>query len=183
MKKSSDFLKEALNGEFNAIRRYTAYAEIAKEENYPNIARLFSALIEAEKVHLKNHGRTLGSDYTPIEENFESKSTLENLKSSLAGETAENEAMYPQFMAAIKKDKKSDMKEMAILSMTWAMKAEKVHAILLNMAITQLVNGNDLEFDKFWICTVCGNVIIQTTFTQICNICGHDAQFYKKLEE
>ncbi len=44
-------LKEALAGESKAYIRNTAFARKADQEGYPQIARLFRAVAEAEKVH------------------------------------------------------------------------------------------------------------------------------------
>jgi rubrerythrin len=52
-------LKEALNGESKAKRKYELYAQKAKEENHPEIAHLFKAVSFAESIHIKNHLRAL----------------------------------------------------------------------------------------------------------------------------
>ena len=72
MSKTSDSLKSAFAGESQANRRYLAFAQKAKEEGFPQAARLFRAIAEAETVHALNHLRILG----------EIKSIKENLKTA-----------------------------------------------------------------------------------------------------
>ena len=54
-----EHLKEVINGESNAKRKYELYAERAKEENLPEVAHLFKAISTAEAIHIKNHVRAL----------------------------------------------------------------------------------------------------------------------------
>ena len=57
-------LKHVITGEFHAIQKYTQFAVKAREENLPNIARIFAAFIVAEKIHLANHQRALEKNST-----------------------------------------------------------------------------------------------------------------------
>ena len=68
MSKITDALKHVITGEFHAIQKYTQFAVKAREENLPNIARIFAAFIVAEKIHLANHRRALGEEFNPEEE-------------------------------------------------------------------------------------------------------------------
>ena len=52
-------LKEAINGESNAKRKYELYAEQATIENLPEVAKLFKAVAHAESIHIKNHLKAL----------------------------------------------------------------------------------------------------------------------------
>ena len=53
-------LKDALAGESQAHVKYLAFADIAEREGHDNIANLFRAIAEAEKIHAVNHARELG---------------------------------------------------------------------------------------------------------------------------
>ena len=89
MTKSEQFLTEAFAGESQANRMYLAFAKQADKEGYPRVARLFRAAAAAETVHAHAHLRTAGGV----------KTTAENLKSAIAGETHEFEHMYPEMIA------------------------------------------------------------------------------------
>ncbi|MCD6384111.1 MAG: rubrerythrin family protein, partial [Thermoplasmata archaeon] len=82
-------LEEAFAGESMAHMKYSIFAEIADEEGYPNIARLFRAIAYAELVHARNHAKELG---------YLGK-TIDNLQTGIDGETFEIEEMYPVYMA------------------------------------------------------------------------------------
>lgn len=185
MTKADDLLKEAITGEFNAMQRYTKFAEIALAEKLPNVARVFKAFFEAEKIHFNNHTRALGNEgkgFTPKEEPFTPGTTLQNLEASMIGEAKENEEMYPEFMKAIKKELKTDKGKLATLSMQWAREAEKTHLMLMQKIIEEVKLGKDFTTKKVFVCLVCGNVFTDMNIKAICEICGHDATFYKEIE-
>ena len=57
-----DFLRSAYGGESMAHMRYLYWAEMAKKEGFPNIAKLFEAVSHAERVHASNHFREIGGE-------------------------------------------------------------------------------------------------------------------------
>ena len=116
-----DNAKEALAGESQANRKYQAFSEKAAEEGFKNVAVLYKAASEAEAIHAKKLLKVLAT----IE------STEKNLEASIAGETHEYTAMYPEFIRAAEAEKRSD----AVLAFTYAMKAEEVHAGLYKKAM------------------------------------------------
>jgi rubrerythrin len=60
VKKMTDAnLKSTYAGESQANMRYTIYAKKAKEEGYPNVARLFTAVAFAEQIHASNHYKNI----------------------------------------------------------------------------------------------------------------------------
>src|SRR4030042_381097 len=62
MKKMTEAnLQEAFAGESQAHMKYLNFAEQARREKLPNIARLFEATAFSEQVHASNHLRALGS--------------------------------------------------------------------------------------------------------------------------
>ena len=106
-------LKEAFAGESKANRRYLAFAQVAAEEGFPNVARLFRAVAESETIHAYNHMRALG----------EIKSTRENVEEAWQGEKDEYTSMYPMFIDQAKRDANNE----ALKSFFWANEAEKTH--------------------------------------------------------
>jgi rubrerythrin len=181
MSKRIELLKEAITGEFNATRRYAEFARVAFKENLPNIEKLFVAFCEAEKVHQRNHLRALGENFTPIEEKLVIGTTLENIQKTIVGEREETIHMYPAFRKAIKSESKEEKAQIANLSMLWAEKAENVHLKLMEIALLGLKSGKDIETAKIWVCEVCGDVFISSTFRDVCPICGHSSEFYREI--
>lgn len=89
MSKTSDNLAAAFAGESQANRKYLFFAEQAEKDGHNQIARLFRAAAEAETIHARNHLGVLGGV----------KSTEENLKAAIAGESHEFTSMYPGFIS------------------------------------------------------------------------------------
>jgi len=112
MTKTEQNLLEAFAGESQANRRYLAFAKRAEKEGYPQVAKLFRAVAEAETVHALAHLRVLG----------QVKSTAENLKQAIEGETHEFTNMYPAMIDTAKEEGN----KAAELTFSYANQVEKV---------------------------------------------------------
>jgi len=162
-------LQAAYNGESNAKAKYEAFAKKADEEGYAGVATLFRAAARAEEVHLKSHAKViqaLKAVPTAVIVAPEVKSTKENLEAAVAGESYENQTMYPQFITLAKQDKNSK----AVLSFTRGMKVEAVHAALYKTALANLEQWKKAG-KTFLVCPVCGNTTDNGTFKK-CPICA-----------
>jgi Rubrerythrin len=146
-------LMEAFAGESQANRKYTAYARKAEAEGKKNAAKLFKAASDAETLHALKHFEVAGMI----------GSTADNLKDAVAGETHEYKEMYPDFL----KDAEAEGNKGAVMSFTFAMKAEEVHARLYQEA---LENINESEEIFYYLCPICGN--IEKAVPEKCSICG-----------
>ena len=135
-------LLEAFAGESQANRKYLAFAEKADQEGYTAVAKLFRAAAAAETIHAHAHLRALGGIRT----------TTENLREALGGETHEFTAMYPQMID----NAAADGFDAAQRSFRFANAVEKVHAALYKKAIDSL--GQNAAVD-YYVCKVCGNTI------------------------
>ncbi len=132
-------LMEAFAGESQANRKYLAFAKKAEREGYPQVARLFRAAAEAETVHAHSHLRTLG----------EIRSTAENLKAAISGETHEFKEMYPEMIQTAEKNGNKN----AARSFRFANEVEKVHAELYQKALDNLDAPQEVDYH---VCSVCG---------------------------
>jgi len=110
---TEDNLKAAFAGESQANRRYLAFAKKAQEEGFPNLAKLFRAIAEAETVHALSHLNILE----------EVKSTKENVDAAVNGEHFENTEMYPKFIEEAKSEGSADAER----SFNFANEVEKIH--------------------------------------------------------
>lgn len=95
------------------------------------------------------------------------KSSLENVKGALAGETHEFEEMYPQMIAEAEEE---DAKA-ARASFSLANEAEKAHGALFKKAVEALEGGGDYPAESFYMCPVCGYVG-EDHAPEKCPICG-----------
>ena len=166
-----DNLKKAITGETTASAKYAAYSKKAKEEKFDKIARLFEAASMAEAIHAKKHTEVLaaaGLKMDPITPQFSVKSTKENLRDAINGESYEIETMYPEFI----KKAKDEMKDDVAVSFDAAYKVEKKHNDLYTAALGAL-EKNDLKAlpDAYSVCPVCGNTF-DNRVPDTCEICG-----------
>jgi rubrerythrin len=146
-------LMEAFAGESQANRKYTAYAKKAAADGKINAAKLFKAASDAETLHALKHFEVAGKIGT----------TVENLKDAVMGETHEYQDMYPDFV----KIAEAEGNKAALMSFTFAMKAEEVHARLYKEALENL---DQTEEVFYYLCPVCGN--IEKAVPDKCSICG-----------
>ncbi len=146
-------LMEAFAGESQANRKYLAYSKKAEKDGHINAAKLFKAASDAETLHALKHFEVAGKIH----------STAENLKDAVAGETHEYKEMYPDFV----EEAKSEGNQAALMSFTFAMKAEEVHARLYQEALENL---DQTEEAFYYLCPVCGN--IEKFRPEKCSICG-----------
>lgn len=151
--KTLDNLMEAFAGEAQANRKYLAYAKKAEKDGKMNAAKLFRAASDAETLHALKHFEVAGKI----------GSTVDNLKDAVAGETHEFKDMYPDFV----KEAEAAGNKAAVMSFTFAMKAEEVHAKLYQEALENL---DQTEEVFYYLCPVCGN--IEKFQPEKCSICG-----------
>lgn len=163
MTKTNDDLWAAFAGESQANRKYTAFAEKAEKEGYPQAARLFRAAAAAENIHAMTHLRALG----------EIKSTAENLDTAAAGENYEWTDMYPGFL----KDAEAEQNKIAVSAFKKALDAEQVHEKLYREMKATLDKG---EVFDYYLCPVCG-YIEKGSAPERCPICGAPRERFEKF--
>lgn len=152
-----DDLKAAFTGETTANAKYAAYAEKAKAEGLEKIALLFEAASKAEAIHAGNHKaalKELGESVPEVDPKYDVKTTKENLKDAIAGETYESTTMYPDFL----KDANSAKVTIALISFNYAYKTELKHKALYEDALKALESDNVEEMASMYrVCPTCGN--------------------------
>lgn len=165
MSKTTENLKSAFAGESQANRRYLAFARKAEKDGLTQIAKLFRAAAEAETIHALNHLQITG----------EVKSTSDNLKTAVSGETFEFKTMYPEYLA----EAKSEGNKQAVWSFDVANKVEQIHANLFSKAIEALKTGEKRAAFDYFVCGVCGNTV-EGEAPEKCPVCGvPKAKFFK----
>lgn len=169
--KTIENLKAGIKGETTASAKYAAFAQKATEEGQANIAKLFMAASKSESIHAANHKKVLEGlgekmeDFTPA---YEVKTTAENLKAAIEGETYEVTTMYPKFLT----DAKNEKVEKATKSFTWALDTEKKHQQFYTKALQALTENavNTLPLD-YAVCPVCGNTYNNASVDEKCAFC------------
>ncbi|MBT7300789.1 MAG: rubrerythrin family protein [Victivallales bacterium] len=154
---TNDNLQEAFAGESQANRKYLAFAEKAKKDGFPQVAKLFRAAAAAETVHAHAHLRVLDG----VGE------TTSNLEAAVEGEGFEFQQMYPKFVA----EAKAEGNKRALKSFQNAMVVEEVHYGLYSDALGAVKGGADLAAATIHVCKVCGNTVIGGA-PDTCDVCG-----------
>lgn len=167
MKKMTEAnLQAAFAGESQAHMKYLNFAEQARREKLPNIARLFEAAAYAEQVHASNHLRALSGV----------QDSATNLDAALGGETFEIQEMYPAYKAVAQEQGE----ERALRTMNWALEAEKVHAQLYSAAKREAEAKQDIAAKDIWVCTACG-FTMEGDAPDVCPVCGAKHEKFRKF--
>jgi rubrerythrin len=165
-KRTEDNVYKAFIGEAKAYFRLLAYARKAEEEDVPQIALLFRAIAEAEKVHATLHLNLL--------KDIVVKDTDTNLEKSFQREKSISENEYPDFLKAAEEDGETA----AALVFGHARDAESFHAKLYERAIYHVIKN---EAKAYHICQVCGYVT-DKKIPDKCPVCGAPKEKFMTLE-
>jgi rubrerythrin len=168
-------LLAAFEGESNANAKYVAFAVKADADGWHGAASLFRAAAQAEQIHAANHARVirqLGGEASCEIEPVDVKTTLENLKTALAGEQFEIDSIYPDFI----KEANEHENTAAVRTFTWAMEAEKTHARLYTEAIALIEAGKKDAWARaprdFYVCAACGYTSESPDEHERCPVCN-----------
>ena len=170
-------LNAAYRGESNAHHRYSKFAEAAEKEGYAQVAKLFRAAAAAEAIHRDTNKAAIEKLAGKVEtfqvDEVEVKSTDDNLRAAITGESYERDTMYPEFLSAAKKE---DARE-AIRSFQFAVAAEAEHAKLYQAALDNL--GKKAPED-YYVCQGCGMTLTKLPDKK-CPSCRKSVKEYKKI--
>ena len=164
--KTRENVHKAFIGEAKAYFRLLAYAERAEEEEVPQVALLFRAIAEAERVHATRH-MNLVKDMIV-------KDTDTNLERSFQREKSISENEYPDFLKTAEEEGESA----AALVFSQARDAEGYHAKLYERAIYDVIKD---VVKAYHVCQVCGYVT-DKKIPKACPICGAPPEKFKTIE-
>ena len=160
--KTLNNLKTGFVAESQAHLRNLAFAMKAEQENYPQVARLFRAIGEAESVHAFNHLRLLGAE-SGTQDNLESAFERENLAAST----------YPQFIREANDEGNAGVATV----LGYSRDVEKGHAKLYKKALAHMMAAEESEY---YVCQVCGYVS-DGVLPDVCPICGAPKEKFRKV--
>lgn len=159
--KTLENLQTAFDGESNANAKYLAFAKKADEEGYKKVASLFRAAARAEEIHKNNHAEVIEKMGGVPKANVkpaEVKTTAENLKGSIEGETYERDKMYTDFLAEARAAGNKD----ALRTFNFAKTSEGEHSKLYAEALANL-DAWKSEKTTFFVCSTCGYTTTDAT--------------------
>lgn len=165
--RTKDSINEAFIGEAKAYFRLLAYAEKADEENVPQVALLFRAIAEAERVHATRQ-MNLVKDLIV-------KDTDTNLEKSFQREKSISENEYPDFLKIAEEEGETA----AALVFSQARDAEGFHAKLYERAIMNVIKD---VVKAYHVCQVCGYVT-DKKIPKKCPVCGAPEEKFKTIAD
>jgi rubrerythrin len=165
--KTEQNLQAAFAGESQARNKYTYFAEVARQEGYHYIARIFEESAENEKNHAKDHFRLLNGI----------GNTESNLSEAIGGEHYETVDMYPTFA---KQAEEEGNREAAVLFRQIA-KIEQHHRDRYKKLLEMVKEGSVFKREKpiKWKCSICGFVHEGTEPPPKCPSCKHSREYYE----
>ena len=165
--KTKENVYKAFIGEAKAYFRLLAYAEKAEEEDVPQIALLFRAIAEAERVHATRNLNLMKEVVV--------KDTDTNLEKSFQREKTVSENIYPDFI----KDAEDEGETIAVQVFSNARDAESYHAKLYERAIMNVIKE---KVESYYVCQVCGYVTDRKA-PDNCPVCGAPKEKFKTVTE
>ena len=155
-------LKTGFVAESQAHLRNLVSAMKADQEGYPQVARLFRAIAEAEAVHAFNHFRLLGAT-SDTQDSLEGAFERENLAAST----------YPQFIREANEEGNTSV----VTVLGYSRDVEKGHANLYKKAQAHMMADEETEY---YVCQVCGHVS-DGVLPDVCPICGAPKERFRKV--
>ncbi|MDR1928822.1 MAG: rubrerythrin family protein [Endomicrobium sp.] len=169
--------------ESQARLKYDFFASKAREEGFEQLASIFMKTSNNEKEHAKIFFSFLKGGLLEITSVFPSGvigSTIENLKSSIDGESKESEEIYPK-MAKIAEDE--NFSEIAKCFRGICV-AEHYHKSRYLYFLKNIEDNNIFKNNTLikWECRNCGYVYENKEALEKCPICLHRKSYMEKID-
>ncbi len=173
-------LIKSFQGETVASKKYAAFAWKATAEGYPEIALLFNAISNSEHVHAGNYKNLLikaGVAIPEVKLRFEVRSTADNLRQAISGESLEVSRTYPEFMAVANHDGNQKALEYFNHAYKAEIKHKKFFENALSALLAQITRDLPVEYN---VCQVCGNTY-DTQAPVRCAICSSSRDHFLQV--
>jgi len=191
MKETAKKLFTAYVGESQARNRYTFFSKIAKKDGYILISKIFEETADQEKEHgswfykmLQGFKKEEKFDEMKVLPDAEFPTThgttIDNLKSAIAGENMEWQTLYPDIAETAEKEGYPEIAK----RVRAIIRSEKHHSERYGKLL-KLV-GDDIFFKRgekvVWVCMECGYEVEMDHLPDdfICPSCDHPRAYYRK---
>lgn len=167
MSKTEENIKAAFAGESQARNKYTYFAEVARQEGYHYIAKVFEETAANEMEHARDHFKLLKGVGT----------TAENLEAAISGEHYETVEMYPTFA----KEAEEEGNQEATILFKMIGRVEEKHRERYKNLLDMVKNGTVFKREQpiKWKCSVCGYTVESTEPPPKCPACKNPKEFYE----
>ena len=160
-------LQTALQGESLAYLKYTIYSNIAKEQGFGYIAKIFEETANNEKEHGEQWLKLLAPDL---------KNLYSDLLDATKGEHYENAVMYKDF-----EEKAREEGFTAIADEFKRVGSVEYHHENRYEILASLLNNKELFYsnrDTVWVCSNCGYEHTGKEAPLECPLCKHPQGYY-----
>jgi len=192
MKQTLSNLAKAFVGESQARNRYTIYASVAKKAGYLQIANVFLETAEQEKEHaewffkmMQEFVRTEGVEMPSIDIETTTMikfgDTLTNLDTAINGENEERTKLYAEFARVADEEGYPQFANRIRAIMVAEKHHEERYRQLYNLVKSDTFYQRDEAI--FRTCTKCGYVWKGKEPPKECPLCGHEKEYYVKMNE
>jgi len=158
-------LKEAFAGESKAHVRNLAFAQKAEADGFPQVARLFKAVAEAERVHAAEYLKYLEGVIGETED---------NLKAAFEREIKAKTDIYPPLIQEAFSLKREDV----AWSFSRSRDVEERHAKLYKDALDAMITEKETEYH---VCQVCG-YIFEADLPDECPVCRAKKENFNRVD-
>jgi rubrerythrin len=177
-------LMAAFAGESQARNRYTFYAHTARQEGYVQISDIFEETANQERAHAYRLMKFLKDGQVEITASFESGiggTTEENLRTSAAGESHEDQEMYPGCAQVAREE---GFPEIAGVFEAICV-AERQHAKRFIQLAENIAAGSVFTRSEkvVWRCRNCGYLHEGHEAPHVCPACAHPQAHFELLGE
>lgn len=178
--KTEKNLLKAFAGESQARNRYSFFAAKARDEGYEQIAAIFDATAEQERVHAKNFFKFLEGGEVEITASYPAGrigSTAENLKEAADGEKCEWGTLYPDFAKTAEGEGFQDVaNKFKLVSV-----AEKAHEERYRELLKNIEGGTVFARKQkvTWQCRKCGYTHVGEKAPAKCPACSHPQSYFE----
>lgn len=183
-----EVLQAAYRNEIEAHLHYAEFSRKAVQEDYPNIAYLFTALATSELIHAQIFQTVLSQlgencdVYSPIDVGV--SNTKANLEKAAKHEIQLIEEFYPESISRIEPEKHAS----AVKACMYSWKSHKQHrdhidsiAKWTGIFFKHIAEIIEKKTDSYFVCTKCGAT--QTDIrANLCPICHSPVSDFKKVE-
>jgi len=159
-------LQRALAEESKNRERYLAFAEAADAEGAGQVARLFRAAAESERIHARVELRALG----------EVRSTVENVRQAVDIEEKEFQDTYARFLREARAE--GDQKAARLFGNI--LDVERGHHKLFREVLTSLLGEEDIPEAPILVCDTCGNTAVGEA-PATCPVCGASSEHFAEI--
>jgi len=173
-------LLSAYDGEIGAMNKYRAFATVADQEGFAQIAVMYRAAAAAEEHHANsNAAATKEIGGTPQADNHDTPAamlTKENLQQTIQGELEEWSRKYAQFALLCQMEGVTT----GMRALTYAQAVEGIHAMLFSQALNDMESMKTKTTD-YYVCPVCGFTTPKLPGAQ-CPVCDTNTSIFITIQ-